>query len=171
MKQQKKEDAVSPVIGVMLMLVVTIVIAAVITGFATDLSADTSTTPMALFKVDYVDTYGEMWDGKMRFLVKDFGIVHKGGDAVPLKDIQITYVTDSGASHGLLNILETSQISVIGKEEEGTNAAVTTGDIIKIEPYQWDSSKIENGAGVTWTISHTKTGGVIAKGEFIALPM
>ena len=45
------------------------------------------------------------------------------------------------------------------------------GDIIKIEPYQWDSSKIENGAGVTWTISHTKTGGVIAKGEFIAIPM
>lgn len=172
MRQQRKEDAVSPVIGVMLMLVVTIVIAAVITGFATDLSADTSTTPMALFEVDYVDTYGEMWDGKMRFLVKDFGIVHKGGDAVPLKDIQITYVTDSGASHGLLNILETSQISVIGKEEEGTNAVVTTGDIIKIEPYQdSDNSKIENGAGVTWTMSHTKTGGVIAKGEFIAIPM
>lgn len=172
MKPAETDEAVSPVIGVMLMLVVTIVIAAVITGFATDLSADTSSTPMALFEVDYVDTYGELWDGKMRFHVKDFGIVHKGGDAVPLKDIQITYVTDSGASHGLLNILETSQISVIGKEEEGINAVVTTGDIIKVAPnLDSDSSKIQKGSGVTWTMSHTKTGGVISKGEFIALPM
>ena len=47
MKRQKRnEDAASPVIGVMLMLVVTVVIAAVITAFATGMAGDsTSTTP------------------------------------------------------------------------------------------------------------------------------
>ena len=50
MKQhEKKENAVSPVIGVMFMLTVTIIIAAVITGFAMDLSKDTDSSPMALF--------------------------------------------------------------------------------------------------------------------------
>ena len=172
MKQQRKEDAVSPVIGVMLMLVVTIIIAAVITGFATDLSADTSTTPMAFFEIDYVDIYEYDWtEGEetiKKKAVNEFGIAHKGGDAIPLKDIQITYVTDSGGSMGLLNILETEQISILGNTDE---TMVTTGDIIKVTPKDWADSKIDAGSVVTWTISHTKTGGVIAKGEFIALPM
>ena len=38
---KKKEDAVSPVIGVMLMLVVTIVIAAVVAAFAGGLATET----------------------------------------------------------------------------------------------------------------------------------
>ena len=155
----KKEDAVSPVIGVMLMLVVTIIIAAVITGFATDLSADTSSTPMALMEIDYVEMNGES--------VKSFGIVHKGGDAVPLNELQITYVTNAGSSIGMLNVLEASQISVIGKE--GANALVSTGDIIKIVPKTWASSNIVKGSGVAWTVTHAKTNGVIAKGNFLAL--
>ena len=120
-RQPKKDDAVSPVIGVMLMLVVTIIIAAVITGFATDLSADTSSTPMALMEIDYVEMNGDY--------VKSFGIVHKGGDAVPLNELQITYVTNAGESIGMVNVLEASQVSVIGKE--GANALVSTGDVIK----------------------------------------
>lgn len=157
----KKEDAVSPVIGVMLMLVITIIIAAVITGFATDLSKDTSSTPMALMEIDYVEMNGDY--------VKSFGIVHKGGDAVPLNELQITYVTNAGESIGMLNVLETSQVSVIGKE--GANAVVSTGDVIKVVPGDHASNKIIYGSGVAWTVTHAKSKGVIAKGEFIALPM
>lgn len=160
----KKEDAVSPVIGVMLMLVITIIIAAVITGFATDLSKDTSSTPMALMEIDYVDV--EEMNGAY---VKSFGIVHKGGDAVPLNELQITYVTNAGESIGLLNVLETSQVSVIGKE--GANAVVSTGDVIKVVPGDHASNKIIYGSGVAWTVTHAKSKGVIAKGEFIALTM
>ena len=155
----KKEDAVSPVIGVMLMLVITIIIAAVITGFATDLSADTSSTPMALMEIDYVEMNGDY--------VKSFGIVHKGGDAVPLNELQITYVTNAGDSIGMLNVLETSQVSVIGKE--GANALVSTGDVIIVVPKGYSSSKIIKGSGVAWTVTHAKTNGVIAKGNFLAL--
>ena len=161
MKLNRKDDAVSPVIGVMLMLVVTIVIAAVITGFATDLSAGTSSTPMAFFEIDYIDISGEN--------VVKFGIAHKGGDAVPLKDIQISYVTDAGSptSEGFLNIISSGQLSVTGND----NSIITTGDVINVRVSTESFTVIKEGTGVTWTMSHTKSGGVIAKGEFIALPM
>ena len=52
MKKSNKEDAVSPVIGVMLMLVVTIVIAAVVAAFAGGLGGDVESAPAAVFDVD-----------------------------------------------------------------------------------------------------------------------
>jgi FlaG/FlaF family flagellin (archaellin) len=52
MKKSNKEDAVSPVIGVMLMLVVTIVIAAVVAAFASGLGGDVESAPAAAFDVD-----------------------------------------------------------------------------------------------------------------------
>ena len=155
MKQQRKEDAVSPVIGVMLMLVVTVVIAAVITGFAMDLSKDTDSSPMALFELDYIDVENSN--------VNSFGIKHKGGDAVPLKDIEITYVASGADSNGFIN---TPSISV-----DGGDNVVTVGDVIIVTPKSGEDYNINHGATVTWTMSHTKTGGVIAKGEFIAIPM
>ena len=50
MKKSNKEDAVSPVIGVMLMLVVTIVIAAVVAAFATGMGSGMETVPSAALK-------------------------------------------------------------------------------------------------------------------------
>jgi len=56
MKQSvQKEDGVSPVVGVMLMLVVTIVIAAVVALFATSVVTDTQAAPVAVLEAD-VDT-------------------------------------------------------------------------------------------------------------------
>ena len=49
---KKKEDAVSPVIGVMLMLVVTIVIAAVVAAFAGGLGSDVEMAPTAALDID-----------------------------------------------------------------------------------------------------------------------
>ena len=168
MKLQRKEDAVSPVIGVMLMLVVTIIIAAVITGFATDLSADTDSTPIAFFEVDYVNIGKPVSSAPDS--ITEFGFKHKGGEAVLLKEIQLTYVTTGGASEGFINT--PGSMSVVGKESEGTNAAVTTGDIIKVTPKtNSEDYHIEEGTTLVWTMSHTKSGGVIAKGEFIAIPM
>ena len=49
---ERKEDAVSPVIGVMLMLVVTIVIAAVVAAFAGGIATDTEPTPSVVLTAD-----------------------------------------------------------------------------------------------------------------------
>ena len=52
---KKRDDAVSPVIGVMLMLVVTIIIAAVISGFAGGLVTSQTAAPSASFDVSLTD--------------------------------------------------------------------------------------------------------------------
>lgn len=52
MKKAQKEDGVSPVVGVMLMLVVTIVIAAVIAAFSSGLTTSQEEGPVAAFSVE-----------------------------------------------------------------------------------------------------------------------
>ncbi|ABD40068.1 hypothetical protein Mhun_0297 [Methanospirillum hungatei JF-1] len=87
------EDAVSPVIGVLLMLVVTIIIAAVVSGFAGGLAGDTQKVPQASIQVKTgygTNYYGDAIDKN------NFGIYfeHLSGDPLPTKDIEIiTYLT------------------------------------------------------------------------------
>ena len=68
---QKNEHGVSPVIGVMLMLVVTIIIAAVVSAFAGGAVSGTTKTPQASIQGTYS-------------LTKGMTITHNGGDAIPL---------------------------------------------------------------------------------------
>ena len=49
---RKEEDAVSPVIGVMLMLVIVLIIAAVISVFASGLVSDTNSAPAAVIELE-----------------------------------------------------------------------------------------------------------------------
>ena len=51
-REESRDAAVSPVIGVMLMLVVTIIIAAVVSSFAGGLGTTKDTTPTVTFKAD-----------------------------------------------------------------------------------------------------------------------
>jgi len=53
MKQNTKDNAVSPVVGVMLMLVVTIILAAVVASFAGGISGNAETTPIMTFTTEY----------------------------------------------------------------------------------------------------------------------
>ncbi len=52
------EDAVSPVVGVMLMLVVTIIIAAIVSGFAGGVMSGGDKAPNAIIKAGYSQTDG-----------------------------------------------------------------------------------------------------------------
>ncbi len=66
---EKNDDAVSPVVGVMLMLVVTIIIAAIVSGFAGGLASGTSKPVQATIKADYSQSNG-------------MTITHTGGDTI-----------------------------------------------------------------------------------------
>ncbi|HJJ42434.1 MAG TPA: type IV pilin [Methanocorpusculum sp.] len=57
-RNQKKDSAVSPVVGVMLMLVVTIIIAAIVSAFAGGLVTSADKAPNAVLKVDIVSKLG-----------------------------------------------------------------------------------------------------------------
>ncbi len=72
----KCDSAVSPVIGVLLMLVVTIIIAAVVSGFAGSIGGADSKVPQATIKAEYSQSGG-------------MKIIHSGGDPMETKDIRI----------------------------------------------------------------------------------
>jgi hypothetical protein len=81
---KSRDDGVSPVVGVMLMLVVTIIIAAVVSAFAGGVGSTQSKTPQAsiAIKTGYVS------DGNF-----DISFEHLGGDPILTKDCKfITYL-------------------------------------------------------------------------------
>jgi archaeal type IV pilus assembly protein PilA len=71
------EHAVSPVVGVMLMLVVTIIIAAVVSAFAGGSVSSTQKAPQAQIGAKYSITTGML-------------ITHNGGDALPTSQLVFT---------------------------------------------------------------------------------
>jgi len=76
MKERYFEDGVSPVVGVMLMLVVTIVIAAVVSGFAGGMMDSQDLAAQATLKGSF-----SISDGLV--------IRHTGGDPVPMHELNI----------------------------------------------------------------------------------
>ncbi|WP_298670135.1 type IV pilin N-terminal domain-containing protein [uncultured Methanofollis sp.] len=76
-------DAVSPVIGVMLMLVVTIIIAAFVSAFAGDAFGNTETTPSAAIDVKMISDGGDHRDQYVML------IEHHGGSSIPTSDLRI----------------------------------------------------------------------------------
>ena len=124
-KENKKEDAVSPVIGVMLMLVVTVVIAAVVVMFSTGLAGSTETTPTALFEVSYVGTYDT---GGYGGELTNIGLRHKGGDVIALKDLQITLETKGGINSGLVLTHQASDAKTKKDMSEGEYIVASDSD-------------------------------------------
>jgi archaeal type IV pilus assembly protein PilA len=75
--KQYREQAISPVVGVMLMLVVTIIIAAVVSGFAGGMMKGQTKAPQATVQGSFSVTSG-------------LQITHAGGDAIPTSSMVIT---------------------------------------------------------------------------------
>lgn len=163
-RQERTEDAVSPVIGVMLMVVVTIVIAAVVTAFATGMAGDsTSTTPMALFEAENQNIGQVTVNGIPFTVIKSFDLVHKGGDEVTAENIQIVIEPEGqNFGYGIQLVRKSSDVTILGGD------SLTTGERIRITlKYDTDNERVLVGDLVKWTLSDTRTNGVIAKGEFV----
>ena len=80
---KKHEDAVSPVIGVMLMLVVTIIVAALITAFSSGLVDTESTAPVSYLDVEILANQGDTHNQYV------LNIKHMGGDVLDTADLKI----------------------------------------------------------------------------------
>jgi len=95
-KMKRPEDAVSPVVGVMLMLVVTIIIAAVVSGFAGGLAGGTEKAPQASIDIGFMQDDGGMGPS---FVEWKMSYEHLSGDSIPTKDLNIiTYYTLSNGT-------------------------------------------------------------------------
>ena len=97
---KKKEDAVSPVIGVMLMLVVTIVIAAVVAAFASGMGGDVDMAPTAALDVA-VYSNGNVKITSLageKLVTKDIDVkVQNGNTEVGPKGLETGYSSDAPA--------------------------------------------------------------------------
>ena len=116
MISKKSDDAISPVIGVMLMLVVTVVIAAAVTIFATGVVGETEVAPVAVLDVEIFSNQENMagLSGPELF------ITHLSGDAVDTDDIEIR----TSWTHKDVNGKECSHYSVFtadGFKNSGTD--------------------------------------------------
>jgi len=81
------DDAVSPVIGVILMVAITVILAAVIASFVLGLGDQPQDAPQTQFDFDY--------DGS------DLTITHNGGDTLNSSNIEIRGDSDGGDATGL----------------------------------------------------------------------
>lgn len=96
------EDGVSPVVGVMLMLVVTIIIAAVVSAFAGGMGSSQSKTPQVSLSAEYSISNG-------------MKIYHNGGDVLTIGDFKILIKPsknfDSIESDNYVTVINQSLIS------------------------------------------------------------
>jgi len=76
MMSRDYESAVSPVVGVMLMLVVTVIIAAVVSAFAGGMAETQSKTPQVTLNAKYAQSEG-------------LTIYHEGGDTLGIGDFKL----------------------------------------------------------------------------------
>ena len=95
-RKTEKDDAVSPVVGVMLMLVVTIIIAATVAVFATGIGSDMDTIPVAQVSATY-STNGTL------------AITHVGGDVIDFSEIEVIVSPSAGFKTGYRNQVWTVQ--------------------------------------------------------------
>lgn len=93
---EKNETAVSPVIGVMLMLVVTLVIAAFVSMFAGNAFASAEASPSTAINVKIISNGGANHDQYVML------IENAGGDSIPSADLKImTYYLASGTDKSM----------------------------------------------------------------------
>lgn len=160
MRPQKKnqDDAVSPVVGVMLMIVITVIIAAVITTFATGVLGDeSSTTPVAMIELENIKSNGGY------LTIVEF--VHKGGDVLMWENVEVSLV---GNLQTITNYFPGVHGNLTMSGKSGTGVAAEAGDYIRVtvSPVVMDGYYFP-GEEVVWTMYDKRTDGILASGEFI----
>jgi flagellin-like protein len=111
------DDAVSPVIGVILMVAITVILAAVIASFVLGLGDSTTVSPQASFASDYDATEGNVT------------ITHDSGDAIVAEEVSFRGSDFWGSDRSnttWLNYSANNNATISG-EVEGQDA-VTAGD-------------------------------------------
>jgi flagellin-like protein len=119
------DSAVSPVIGVILMVAITVILAAVIATFVLGLGDQVSdTAPQASFDFDYNATNSSMT------------ITHTGGASIPANQLNVSedgtseawgsgsgFDVTAGNSTTVDSVNDNSTVRVIWENQEGTNSA------------------------------------------------
>ena len=123
------DDAVSPVIGVILMVAITVILAAVIATFVLGLGDQVSNTaPQASFSFDWDDNTGDE---------DTLNVTHDGGDTIEAKNLYVRGEegTDQNNYNANLGQSWDNYNNEAGASNAGTgspNSAVTAGSTIRV---------------------------------------
>ena len=91
MMRKKSDDAVSPVVGVMLMVVITVVVAGVIAAFGTGIAGDTEKAPSVVLDVKILSNFKSLTEMTTGGSLNgpDFHILQTSGDPLDTGEIEI----------------------------------------------------------------------------------
>ncbi len=115
----KKEDGVSPVVGVMLMLVVVIVIAAVVSAFAGSTMSGTKKAPQASISAELSQSGG-------------LEISHNGGDPLTIQEISLVVKpTKTFGNYDHLSWVVNKTVIISDNDKEWVNASKYSYDLAR----------------------------------------
>jgi len=128
-KGVEREQGVSPVVGVMLMLVVTIIIAAVVSAFAGGLTTGKEKAPQVSLET-HIQLHGGMMGGTQ------MTIKHLGGDPINTKNVKLvtSWANASGVYHVGSTVAPTYNMTNAAFDVSSLNTAPSWGGQYN-EPY------------------------------------
>lgn len=129
MKQKhtsKKEDAVSPIVGVMLMLVATIIVAAIVAAFAGGLAAETDASPNIIISGTYSQTDGLVLKHLSGDSVSGVGIYVRPDQGFSTSYYKLSWKAGEIAENGVWNAGDIKEIAAENIQPE-TNGAPNSG--------------------------------------------
>lgn len=109
MKFEKNDEAVSPVIGVILMVAITVILAAVIAAFVFGMGTPTK-APQASLTISSTST-----------VTGNITVTHRGGDSLDLNKVKA--IIEQGSNRNIINLLNGT-----------TTSTYSTGDAILLNP-------------------------------------
>jgi archaeal type IV pilus assembly protein PilA len=162
---RKNADAVSPVVGVMLMLAVTVMIAAVVSTYAGGFSGGAEKNPQSTIRVtpnmDMHRIYFEH-NGGDPFMLNSINVVLRSGDnktSLSANDIggtKLKAFAEVGSSGGGADmVVKAGDTFFIEGEDAGTDTGMKFGSMI-----------LTNNSKITWLVVDKETGRTIALGAF-----
>ena len=162
------DNAVSPVIGVILMVAITVILAAVIATFVLGMGSDLLGASPPTTSTDGNLNAG--WDGDEQVVL--YTISHTSGDTIAGEDLQVVIRDESGAATATLNEVNGWEVEdgddvlnvTIGGDEPGAGNDFSTGDTMAISTN--DTSY--NGDNLTVQIYHVPSDEIVRSYDFTA---
>ncbi|WP_256297096.1 type IV pilin [Haloarchaeobius salinus] len=140
-----EDDAVSPVIGVILMVAITVILAAVIGAFVLNIGGNQETAPQANLNGEYPSDYSDASSDTDRVIV-----AHNGGGSFDASQLSVNIggntaddlTTQTGPVNGTWGTSTTAGSDlVLGEDANGNSYTFESGDAVEIT---WTSSSGDN---------------------------
>ena len=176
MKRTEKDDAVSPVVGVMLMLVVTIIIAAVVAAFAGGIATETKATPSAILSVDdctltyFNDKYKSegVWVNNPVYDLTNMTIVNHGGETLSTEELSLLIEKNlASKTYAFAELLDKTYWGSPIHQSLGPGDSVTLSMSHGDPNYGLISQSVSDGTPINWKVIYNPTGQAISSGTLV----